>query len=187
MSLYNMIFGTNPAAGILLQSLSLNNEAPENFHDDLEKFSDGWGDYDLSSNDAKALMQKAVDAKYYPVGRFRDIYFNNEDPKNPKIVLYTRNGGGNRSAYEYVFDLLSKHPNYIQDYDDDFDSTYAYIEFKAPQQVLDFFEGLQTGKLESVSDKFKKEIAEMEAGKEPNKELKNFMEGLIKIIDENGK
>lgn len=187
MSLYNVLFGVNPASGLLKQALDLDNAAPENFYEELENFSDSWGEYDLESEGAKALMQKAIDAKHYPTGRFRDLYFTNEDEANPKIILYTRNGGGNRSAYEYVFKLLSQHPLYIQDYDDDFDSTYAYIEFKAPQVIIDFFEGVKTGKLETVSEKFQKEIEAMDAGKEPNPAVKSLMENIIQIISHNGK
>ena len=67
----------------------------------------------------------------YPSGRFRDIYFS-EDGK--RIVLYTRNGGGNREQYQETIDKLATHPNYIKDYDDDFDCTFAYIEFSIPKE-----------------------------------------------------
>ena len=59
-------------------------------------------------------------------GRYRDCYL---DEKGEKIIVYTRNGGGNREYYEEVFDKLSSHTNYLCDYDDDFDCTYASIEF----------------------------------------------------------
>lgn len=145
MSLYNMLFGTNPAAGFLLGVLELETEK-------------------------------------YPTGRFRDIYFENEGGE-PKVILYTRNGGGNREDYEDVFEALEKHPLYLTDYDDDFDSTYAYIEFKAPQSVIDFFEDVKGEKFERVGERFQREIAEMENGKEPNEQLTRFMKGFIETLN----
>lgn len=68
------------------------------------------------------------------VGRFRDCYLSKD---GKAIIIYTRNGGGNREDYAYVFDNLSKHPNYIKDYDDDFDNTYASIEFSIPDEYKD--------------------------------------------------
>jgi hypothetical protein len=50
-------------------------------------------------------------------GRFRDCYIDND-----KIVIYTRNGGGNRDDYED-----------LGDYDDDYDCTYAHIAFSFPE------------------------------------------------------
>jgi hypothetical protein len=119
MSMYNMLFGTNPIAPVLKQVLRL----------DVE------GGYDT--------------------GRFRDIYIEND-----KIILYTRNGGGNRECYQDIIDLLAEHPNYITDYDDDFDCTYAYIEFSIPDEFKEFCKELEQyqGDTSKVSDKFKKYI-----------------------------
>ena len=146
MSLYNMLFGTNPASGFLIGALELETEK-------------------------------------YPTGRFRDIYFENEEGSEPKVILYTRNGGGNREDYEDVFEALERHPLYLTDYDDDYDSTYAYIEFKAPQSVVDFFEDIKGEKFERVGERFQREISEMENGKEPNEQLKKFMEGFIETLN----
>jgi hypothetical protein len=180
-----MLFGVNPASSFLIASLGLDGKAPTNFYERLSKFDeDGYGEYNLYSEEAKALLQEAIDTKYFPTGRFRDIYFErNEDGIGGKVILYTRNGGGNRDAYEYVFELLSKHPLYLNDYDDDFDCTYAYIEFTAPESVVEFFADVEATKFERVSERFKREIAEMEAGKEPNERLKTFMEGFIETLN----
>lgn len=64
-------------------------------------------------------------------GRFRDAYLS---PDGEQIIVYTRNGGGNREYYQDVFDTLSKHPNYLRDEDDDFDETYASIYFSVPDE-----------------------------------------------------
>jgi hypothetical protein len=34
--------------------------------------------------------------------------------------------------------VLPNHPNYIRDFDDDFDSTYAYIVFSVPKEYEEF-------------------------------------------------
>src|SRR3990167_3082180 len=98
MSMYNLMHGMNPLAGILLKMLEIDQEGSK-----------------------------------YSSGRFRDIYLN-EDGK--KIILFTRNGGGNRETYQETIDILATHPNFITDYDDEFDCTYAYIEFSVPTQYL---------------------------------------------------
>lgn len=176
MSLYNSLFGVNPATPILTAALGLDGTPPENWNERFEKLTDSWGEIDLDTSEAKALMAEAKEIGFYPSGRFRDIYFQNEEGEQPKIILYTRNGGGNRDYYQWVFELLESHPLYITDYDDDFDCTYAYIEFSAPDSVLKFFDGIKTGKIPNVSEKFKTEIEAMEAGKEPNKAIMEIVE-----------
>jgi hypothetical protein len=63
-------------------------------------------------------------------GRFRDVYISGE-----YIIVHTRCGGGNREEYEHIFEDMSDHPWYIRDEDCDFDSTYADIYFKIPEDV----------------------------------------------------
>lgn len=74
-------------------------------------------------------------AKAGDFGRFRDIYIA-KDPKTGvlTIVVYTRNGGGNREGHQEVFERWSKHPNFVRDWDDDFDCTYASLEFSVPEE-----------------------------------------------------
>lgn len=96
-------------------------------------------------------------------GRFRDIFLNAD---GTKIILYTRNGGGNREEYQWVFDDFKKlHPYYIRDWDDDFDNTFAYIEFNVPPEYLKETKALATGKEPlSISDKFKQFDEDMKNG-----------------------
>lgn len=82
-----------------------------------------------------------------------------------KILLYTRNGGGNRESYFYIFDILRKHPNYIRDYDDDFDSTYAYIEFSIPDQYKELIKELP-GESQSPSEKFQNMLSDLQGNKD---------------------
>jgi hypothetical protein len=60
-------------------------------------------------------------------GRLRDAYV-----KDGHIILYTRNGGGNREWQAEAITRMRNHPNYIKDWDWDFDSTYANFEFSVP-------------------------------------------------------
>ena len=72
-------------------------------------------------------------------GRFRNVYL-----EDGYIVVHTRNGGGNREDYEYVFDEMSEHSWYSHDADDDFDCTYANIYFKVPDDSNKTLLGLHT-------------------------------------------
>jgi hypothetical protein len=97
----------------------------------------------------------------YESGRFRDIYLNED---GTKIILYTRNGGGNREEYQYIFDDFEEnHPNYVRDWDDDFDCTYAYIEFTVPKEFEKVARAMATGeKPKTIHEKFEATMKEME-------------------------
>lgn len=154
MSLYNILHGRNVNSGRLLEILELDSK--------------------------------------YPTGRFRDIYLNKD---GSQIILYTRNGGGNREHYptgKFLHELLCdeehdeeeeetegskdcdctgcimtyqipEHPYYVTDYDDNFDSTYAYVVYSVPDKYKEECTKMATGKEpENVSQKFEKTIKEME-------------------------
>jgi hypothetical protein len=70
-------------------------------------------------------------------GRYRDVYI-----QEGYIVVHTRCGGGNRDDYEDMFDEVSIHPWYSHDEDCDFDSTYADIYFKLPEDEVKSVAGL---------------------------------------------
>lgn len=82
-------------------------------------------------NDYAKSLLKMLNLTEEDCGRFRDCYLSED---GERIIVYTRNGGGNREEYQYVFDELSENENYICDYDDDFDCTYASIEFSVPEK-----------------------------------------------------
>lgn len=62
------------------------------------------------------------------VARYRDCFVN----KELEIEVYTRIGGNNREDYETDIQAMRAHPLFVRDYDDDFDSTFAYFVFKFP-------------------------------------------------------
>ena len=162
MSLYNMLFGENPMSEQLKEILDLDGEN-----------------------------------KKWPTGRFRDIFLSED---GTKIILYTRNGGGNRECWEedtedgercdcpgcVISCILPNHPNYIKDYDDDFDSTYAYIEFSVPEMwlpVTTLLAGI-SNKPETVHEKFEKEIEQIKKSSK-DELLKNPKYGpILKIIED---
>jgi hypothetical protein len=168
MSLYNTLFGVNSLTPILKEMLGIDKVAMPTPPDCLmSEGSDGkyfdYGDrvYEYGTPETEkaweAFKEICIQAGYFPSGRFRDIFLNDE---GTKIILYTRNGGGNRPYYQYVFDLLRKHPLYSTDHDDDFDSTYAYIEFKVPVEYEELCMNLASGVApEKIGDKFQTLIA----------------------------
>lgn len=172
MSLYNALFGINSAAPMLLKMLGIDAvKMPDPPKELMSSYTTKEGQtetyFDYGERVYENEIPEAVEAwdkfreellqlKYFPSGRFRDAYLNET---GKKIILYTRNGGGNRPYYQYVFDLLRKHPLYLSDYDDDYDCTYAYIVFKVPDEYIGLCEGLATGeKPETIDTKFHKLI-----------------------------
>ena len=97
----------------------------------------------------------------YRSGRFREIHLNAE---GTKIILLTRNGGGNRESY--FPENIQGHPNYLTDYDDSFDSTYCYIEFSVPGRFQAALKKLAPGKEpEKLHEKFERVVKDLEQGK----------------------
>ena len=101
---------------------------------------------------------EALELPQSAVGRFRDAFV-----ADGEFAVYTRNGGGNREHYSYegqeegedcfctgciITYHLPKHPNYLRDKDDDFDSTYATVYFSIPEKYKEVFEPFDTGKFD---------------------------------------
>jgi hypothetical protein len=77
------------------------------------------------------LILAALELEVGDFGRFRDAWFRDDaEGGGLRILVHTRCGGGNREDYEKVFETMRRHPDYLRDYDEVFDSTYANIEFK---------------------------------------------------------
>jgi hypothetical protein len=133
-------------------------------------------------NNAAPILLKIIGKTDGDFGRFRDAYLNES---GDKIIVYTRCGGGNRESYQYVFDEMEKHPNYIKNYDDDFDCTYAYFEFSIPDAFKDELKIMAEaiGQKQSPSEKFQQLLSDMEAGKS-TKETNQAMKVGAKIFGE---
>jgi len=95
------------------------------------------------------------------VGRFRDCFLCHIDGQL-HIVVYTRNGGGNREAYEGVTNALRAHKEYVTDCDDDFDSTYASYMFRVPEVFK--------SAVAALNEEYKDQIVE------PGKRFKNLLD-----------
>jgi len=159
MSLYNMLHGRNPFSSIFLRIL------------DIDQENGNWFS-----------------------GRIRDIHLNKEADK---IILYTRNGGGNREHWDdedeegenctctgcIITYNLPKHPNYISDYDDDFDNTYAYVEFSVPEEHKVLVKEFMTGEdPKTVHQKFMDTMEEMEKMNEEDLENDERFKPILNIF-----
>ena len=97
-------------------------------------------------NPACVLIMPMLGRKQDEYPRFRDCFVTEE--KN--IAIYTRVGGGNRNC-GYGEEELYKDENFLNTYDDDFDSTYATYEFKVPEKWKADFDKILCGDFASVS------------------------------------
>lgn len=88
----------------------------------------------------------------YDYPRFRDCFVDNNE-----IHVYTRVGGGNRNC-GFGEEELQKHPNFLRDFDDDHDYTYATYVFSIPAEFNPDFELITTGKIKEISEKYKERI-----------------------------
>ena len=129
----------------------------------------------FGQNRIALILLSILNLSTVDVGRFRDAYL-----KDGKIIVYTRNGGGNREHWDCEFEeyepgpdcpcpgckisyVLPKHPNYVCDYDDGFDSTYAYVEFSVPEEYCGLVKVLEENqtdyeKFSAAIEKLKKEL-----------------------------
>lgn len=132
------------------------------------------------NQDADELL-KMLDLAQEDFGRFRDAYLN-ENGTN--IIVYTRCGGGNRDYYEEVFSKMEKHPEYVTNYDDDFDCTYAYFVFNVPEKFKKQAK-LMSDKVKpkSIHEKFQEAVEDMDK-KGKDSEYAKKMEPTINKIKE---
>lgn len=86
----------------------------------------------------------------YP--RFRNCFINNNE-----IHVYTRVGGGNRNC-GFGEEELQQHPNYLRDFDDEEDSTYATYVFSIPDEFKNDFELITSDKIREISQKYKERL-----------------------------
>ena len=89
----------------------------------------------------------------YP--RFRDCFVTEED----NIVILTRVGGNNRNC-GYGEEKLYEDENFLNTYDDDFDSTYGVYVFKVPDRWKEDFDRIMCGKMSEVSNEYVEYVKE---------------------------
>lgn len=141
----------------------------------------------MSENPDYAVLLGALGLDKNSFGRYRDIHLNAD---GSVIIVYTRLGGQNRKDYKQFITNLRRHPNYLKDYDDDYDDTYAYFEFSVPEKYKGMCKSMSTGKdPETVSEKFKEQIKMMEVpGSVENEKAKEIAKMLEEAMndDSNG-
>lgn len=97
-------------------------------------------------------------ADEYP--RFRDCFLS--DAEHPEyddhIHVYTRTGGGNREGYEAENAEMTSMPDYVTDFDDSYDCTYASWVFRVPERWKDDFAKFKEGRILEFSDAYKAEV-----------------------------
>lgn len=79
-------------------------------------------------------------------------------PQEYAIHVFTRVGGGNRDGYVEEIEKLQGMEGYIEDFDDDFDSTYATFVFKVPEKWAKDFDKIRNGEYQKVSKKYQKVV-----------------------------
>ena len=84
----------------------------------------------------------------YP--RFRDCFVD-DDKKH--ILIFTRVGGGNRGC-GFGEEELYKDPDFVETYDDDFDSTYGTYKIKVPDKWKKDFDLMMDNRWGDVSDEY---------------------------------
>jgi len=71
------------------------------------------------------------------------------------ISVYTRVGGDNKEGYKKEIAEMRKHPEFVEDYDDDFDNTFATYVFRVPEKFKGDFKKIKEGKLKEISQEYK--------------------------------
>lgn len=133
MSLYNQIYGVNPATFFVLPMLGRHPEEYPRYRDCFAgKFS--------RSEDEKD-----------PFG----IPLRKVDNSVDIISVFLRVGGGNRIEYQEEIEELRSHPEYINDFDDTFDNTFAIFEFSVPKEWRADYKLIKKGKIKELSDEYK--------------------------------
>lgn len=131
--------------------------------------SDIIGDQDPGRLRGAPVVKLAAEARDPDGFDPRDFGLNSGDPV---VEIYTRNGAGNRECYhdgDYeagctgcIMDELPEHPQYVTDFDDSFDSTYATIILSVPEDqkahALSVMDDREAEELEKAQDRAKGEI-----------------------------
>ena len=106
-------------------------------------------------NPACVFIMPMLGRKQAEWPRFRDCWVTEEG----NIAIYTRVGGGNRNC-GYGEEQLYEDPNFLDTYDDEYDTTYATYEFKVPEKWKADFDLIIKGEIKKVSEEYKAYLKE---------------------------
>lgn len=115
------------------------------------------------NEDAMAILGFAgLTREMFP--RYRDVFL---DDKGLTVLVYTRIGGANREYFKDEINKLKLHKQYVCNYDDHHDETYAYFKFNVLPEYVDTAKKVFKEDPVSVWDKFQNHIKKAE---DPNSE-----------------
>lgn len=101
-------------------------------------------------NPACIFLMPMLGRKQEDYPRFRDCFLS--DNFN-SIIIYTRVGGGNRNQ-GFGEEELYNDENFIRTWDDGYDSTYGYYEFKVPDKWINDFNLIMSKDFGKLSDDY---------------------------------
>ncbi len=128
-----MINGVNPATFLILPMLGKH-------PDEYPRFRDCF--VGRQTNDEEKTDQFGIPLKKL-------------DTEKKLISVYTRVGGGNRDSYENEIKELQNMGEYVEDYDDDFDSTFATFVFNVPERFISDYDKVLAGNVMDTSQEYK--------------------------------
>jgi len=194
MSMYNMMFGQNPASDMLLEAISLNREQVGRFRDAyLEHYGqdnqlvitiytrNGGGNRDCWCRNDPKYGQEGC--KHHDIKEEVDEL---EEVKLGGLISYKRTGKrvmATRHVCEEPNSIscacpgctvnyrLPKHPLYLMDEDEEFDSTYASIRFRIPEEFKPIAELLASGQAKETPKEKWALLLEDLKNKEPKTEI----------------
>lgn len=132
MSLYNTMNGVNPLAIYLIPMLG------EKHPQEYPRFRDCF---------SGVLTNSKTDKDQFGIPK--KVTSDEE-----VISVYTRVGGANRNS-GFGEEELQAHPNFIRDFDDDFDSTFATYVFSVPEQFKDDYKKILDKNYRGISSELK--------------------------------
>lgn len=132
------------------------------------------------NKEAKAILGFTnLTCEMFP--RYRDVFLAD---KGTNVIVYTRIGGPNRNDYKQQIKTIRQHKQFIKDYDDEYDNTYAYFKFKVLPEYLDTTKIMFDEEPLTVWELFERHI---ENAKDPNsdeyKKDLEIAEKLMKAIE----
>ena len=107
-----------------------------------------------------------------------------------KVVILEciqEHGGENRKDFKENWVIIKRNPLYIKDFDDEFDETYAYIDFNIPEKYKETAKKMYIKEPLTVHELFEKECEEMKIEGSPafHRALK-IADRIMNEIDKNG-
>ena len=96
----------------------------------------------MRTNPLAGTWLEMLDLTPQSVDRLRDAWLQDDGDHGLRIVVLTRCGGSNRLAHPELYERLEKHPEHLADRDADFDTTYAFHDFKIPEHFRETVEGI---------------------------------------------